>query len=181
MFKQKLVGATIILRLPQTNDAKELATNINNKKIAKWTANIPYPYYLSDAKEFISKQKKCIKKGTDLVYLITAKQSKKIIGAIGLHKIDKKNKKAELGYWLVPEMWGQGITTAAVGLLVAYGFKNIKLHRIYACCVAVNIGSKKVLEKNGFNFEGLEKHSVFRFGVWYDLLRYAILDSKISK
>lgn len=181
MFKQKIIGKNIILRLPQTKDAKELAININSKQIAKWTANIPYPYRLADAKDFIAKQKKCIKKGTDLVYLITTPQPKKIIGAIGLHKIDKKNKKAELGYWLVPEMWGQGITTTAVSLLIEYAFKNIKLHRIYACCVALNIGSKKVLEKNGFNFEGLEKHSVFRFGVWYDLLHYAILNPKIRK
>ncbi len=163
-FKNSLTGQKIKLQFPKPGDAKLVVKKINFKTIARWTSNIPYPYKLADAKKFIIKQKINRKKGSDLVYFIFDKNNSDLIGGIGLHHLDKKNHKAELGYWLTPQRWGEGLTSEAVSLLVDYGFKSLALVRIYAVCFSVNLASKKVLEKNGFIFEGVELKSLYKDG-----------------
>jgi RimJ/RimL family protein N-acetyltransferase len=171
----------IILRTPKESDAKELAKQINSPDIVRWTARIPYPYKFKDAVDFIKKQKKKIKKEEDFVFFIIDQVTSKIIGAIGLHHIEKKSKKSELGYWLIKEKWGQGIVSEATGLVLKFGFKDLRLHRIYAFCFESNIGSRKVLEKNGFTREGKVRESEFRFGKWHSLLQYSILEKEYKK
>lgn len=181
MKKVILHGERIILRFLDTPDAEELAHKINSRDIVRYTAHIPYPYRLKDARDFIKKQKLQIQKKEDFVFLITDKNSGAIMGAVGLHHIEKKSKKSELGYWLIKEKWGQGITTEAVDLVLNFGFKKLKLHRIYAYCFEENIGSKKVLEKNKFKLEGILRESEFKFGKWHNLLQYSLLINEFKK
>lgn len=68
--------------------------------------------------------------------------------------------KAEMGYWLGRKYWGGGMMTDAVKSIVSFGFKNLKLHRIYAGVFLFNKGSARVLEKNGFKLEGISKKEV---------------------
>ncbi len=86
-----------------------------------------------------------------------------------------KNKKAELGYWLGKKHWGKGYVTQAVKLILNFGFNKLKLHKIYARLLAENIGSRKVLEKAGFKFEGTFKEHEYRHKRWHDVLNYGIL------
>ncbi len=178
-MKSKVIGKRLILRSASPKDAVELARQINHKKIGQWTTHIPYPYRLTDAKKFIREQANKLKKGTDQFWFITEKDSGLIIGGIGLHHISKENKKAELGYWLHPDKWGVGLTTEAVKLVVKYGFKKMKLHRIYAFCFAANIGSQRVLKKNKFVLEGKQRQSFYRFGSWQDILWYSLLKTDL--
>ena len=59
-----------------------------------------------------------------------------------------------LGYWLKEECWGQGFTTEAVQSVLNYGFTQMDLHLITANCYPHNQRSQRVLEKNGFVYEG---------------------------
>ena len=99
-----------------------------------------------------------MKAGTVLSLAII--KNRKVIGAVSLNKIIKHHR-AELGYWLAEEYWQQGIVSQAVKLIVAYGFKRLKLIRIYAYVMSPNKASMKVLKNNGFKKEGiLKRHSV---------------------
>jgi len=181
MKKVILHGDKIILRFLETRDAEELADKINSRDIVRFTARIPYPYRLKDARDFIKKQKLQVQKKEDFVFLITDKNSGAIMGAVGLHHIEKKSKKSELGYWLIKEKWGQGIVSEAVKLVLGFGFQTLQLHRIYAYCFEANIGSKKVLLKNGFTIEGKVRESEYRFGKWHNLLQFSILKKEYKK
>ena len=82
-----------------------------------------------------------------------------LAGGIGFDNI-KKEHKAEIGYWLGKEFWGQGIMTEAVMAATKFGIKKLKLKRIYAGVYSYNPASMKVLEKAGYKPEGIEKKAV---------------------
>ena len=64
---------------------------------------------------------------------------------------------ADMGYFIHPEYQGGGRMTAAVKLAVSYAFRALKLNRVQAAVLLSNTGSKRVLEKNGFQAEGIAR------------------------
>lgn len=85
-----------------------------------------------------------------------------LAGIISLHTIDFANHRAEIGYWLVKEARNKGIGTAAVELLTEYGLMTMGFRRIDALVDNRNEASKRLLEKAGYQFEGLLKNYVTR-------------------
>src|SRR4029079_4730207 len=62
---------------------------------------------------------------------------------------------AEVGYALSSIFQNRGLMTDALELLIDDLFNNTLLERIEARCATENVGSPRVLEKNGFEREGL--------------------------
>ena len=146
-----------ILRPFKRGDENSLKENINNKKIYRNTLSIPYPYTLKDAKDWITKNLKEMKRKRPNMINFAIDINGEVVGGIGLRKIE--GHKAEIGYWLAEKYWGQGIMTKAVKLVTEFGFKKLKLKRIYAYVFSWNKPSMGVLEKAGYKLEGiLRKH-----------------------
>ena len=94
--------------------------------------------------------------GKEGVWAIVSKETQQVIGSIGIIPDPKReNPHARmLGYWLKEECWGQGFMTEAVQSVLNYGFTQMNLHLITANCYPHNQRSQRVLEKNGFVYEG---------------------------
>jgi ribosomal-protein-alanine N-acetyltransferase len=82
---------------------------------------------------------------------------------------------ADIGYCIDHEMQGNGYTSAAVQLILGYAFRSLGLHRLQAAILPHNDGSRRVLEKNGFQAEGLARRFLRINGEWQDHRTYAIL------
>ncbi|OFW75645.1 MAG: GNAT family N-acetyltransferase [Alicyclobacillus sp. RIFOXYA1_FULL_53_8] len=97
---------------------------------------------------------------------------------IGACSLTLDGRQGEIGYTLTREFWGNGFATEAGSALLDLGFKELKLHRIFATCRPNNIGSVRVLEKIGMRKEGhLRQHRFFK-GQWNDSYLFAILASE---
>ena len=147
-----------ILRPYKKGDKVSLAKNINNKKIYRNTLRIPYPYTLKDAKEWINKNLKEYKKkkSTEINFAIDI--NGKVVGGIGFEEIESHQ--AEIGYWLVPKYHNKGIMTLALRKVTKLGFKKLKLRRIYACVFPFNKSSMIILEKNGYQLQGVLRKEI---------------------
>ncbi|MBI4152108.1 GNAT family N-acetyltransferase [Candidatus Woesearchaeota archaeon] len=176
----KINGKRINLRTLKKSDAVSLAHYANNPDIAHYTL-LPYPYRLKDAQDFIRKTQKNFKMKTAYELGIELKDSKEIIGMISLTNINKKNKNAEVGYWLGKEYWRKGMMTEALCLILSLGFRQLHLVKVSAKVMHPNIASAKFLESSGFKFEGTLRKNEFRNRKWYDELRYSILRSEFRK
>lgn len=98
----------------------------------------------------------------------------KVIGSITLDKGKGIHGcKAELGYVIARKYWGNGFATQAIKLAIQTGFEDLDVERIEAFVDPVNIGSQRVLEKNGFVKEGLLKNCVIQKGNVKDRFIYA--------
>ena len=100
----------------------------------------------------------------------------KLIGLCGLRMPSVDAYEGELGYEIDPGYWGRGFATEAVRALLAFGFNEQKLHRIWAWCLSENSASVRVLEKTGLQFEGRLRENKFFKGRWWDTLIYSILE-----
>lgn len=105
---------------------------------------------------------------SDKAYRFVLKsKSGEIIGNINLSQVCRGAfQNAYLGYAVDEDYQGQGIMTEAVSLVTKFTFEKIKLHRLQANTLVDNIGSQKVLLKNGFNEEGLAKNYLEIDGSW---------------
>ncbi|MBI3334974.1 MAG: GNAT family N-acetyltransferase [Candidatus Portnoybacteria bacterium] len=171
----KFVFRKLKIRKLKFSDAGDIYEHIREREISKWTIHIPYPYELKDAIKFIRKSLYKMRKKKGYNFAIALKETNRMIGGVGLNRIDGKNEHAELGYWIGKKYWGKGLMTEAVRLILEFGFGELKLHRIHANVFEENIASKRVLEKCGFTLEGMEREIEFRYDRWHNVLLYGIL------
>jgi RimJ/RimL family protein N-acetyltransferase len=78
-----------------------------------------------------------------------------VVGAVTLKNISHSMSYGEIGYGIAESHQGKGIATAAVRLLVNRIFTESKLRRLIAYVHEENHASRRVLEKLGFQEEGL--------------------------
>ena len=170
----KLETNRLIIRIPETKDAKAIAQSLNNKKMT-----MPYPYNISMAKDFIKKSmnQNKEKKVMNYDFVIELKSEKKVIGSIGLSEIDYFRGIGGIGYWLDEKFWKQGIISEAVEEVLKFAFGKLKLRRINLTCNGKNEGSKAVAEKFGFKLEGIirKAHVPLSTGKIADKCYYGLL------
>ena len=159
-----LKGNGFTLRLFKKSDYISMAKNANDKEIAKNTRNgFPSPYTEKDAKEWIANVLKSYKNSIPTSFIIDV--DGKALGTIGGSTRKNKPFIMSFGYWLGRKYWRKGITTEATKLFVNYVFKNCKnIVRIEAGAFLWNLGSRKVLERNGFKLEGISRKAYLKNG-----------------
>ncbi len=108
-------------------------------------------------------------------WAICSPDNKTFFGAGGLNNFSKENKKAEIGLWLLPDFWGQGIMREAMPLICDYGFRELELHRIEGFVEIDNLNCKKAMAKLDFKHEGTMKDCEIKNGKFISLDIYAKL------
>lgn len=82
-------------------------------------------------------------------------EDNRVVGTCTLFHLDARNRRAEIGYALASDCWGQGLMTEALGALVRYAFGPLDLTRLEADVDPRNAPSIRIVEKLGFVREGL--------------------------
>jgi ribosomal-protein-alanine N-acetyltransferase len=109
-------------------------------------------------------------------FVVVLQENLQIIGGCGIHITRPEHRTAEIGYCFNKLLWGQGYATETAGALLKFGFESLNLHRIEATCDTHNLGSARVMEKNGMRREGHFREHLWQKGEWRDTYLYAILD-----
>lgn len=157
------------LRKTLTSDSDEVLFLRSNKTVNefikrpenKQTKNI------TDALKFIEDITKGIENNELFSWKITLKNDPTMIGSICLWNFSENKKTAEVGYDLNPLFQGKGIMNEALNCVVQFGFDKLNLDKIEAFTHCKNESSKKLLEKNSFNFmverkdEGNASNNIF--------------------
>jgi RimJ/RimL family protein N-acetyltransferase len=165
----------ISIRCIDKSDISDVARLADNIAIAQMTANLPYPYTSEHAKiwlDYVQNNK------NEHVFAVLG--DGEFMGVVGLVH-EPEHERAELGYWLGQNYWNKKVMTTAAGMAVAYAFTMLGVQKIYSRCFAPNKASQRVLEKNGFVFEGCQRAHHIRMGVMQDVFRYGLLRSEYEK
>ena len=92
-----------------------------------------------------------------------------VVGALSISNVIRGPfQSAHLGYFVAERMNGRGVGTAAVAAAAERGFGPLRLHRLQAGTLVDNIGSQRVLEKNGFERIGVARNYLEIAGAWRD-------------
>ena len=114
------------------------------------------------------------------VFAIDLKLREKFIGLIALNLGKQNYRTAEVWFKIHKDFWRMGYTTEALKTLLAFGFNQLKLHRMEAGCAVDNIASSKVLENVGFTREGMKRKKLPIRGEWKDNCFYGILEDDFN-
>ena len=97
------------------------------------------------------------------------------IGALTIERgQDVARMSAEIGYWLAEPFWGRGLMTGAVRAASEHALAEPDLCRLYAPVFAWNTASMRVLEKAGYEREGILWRSAVKDGKIVDQVVYAL-------
>ncbi|MBL0372264.1 GNAT family N-acetyltransferase [Rhizobium sp. KVB221] len=146
-----LVSERLVLRAPAATDTNAIAHLANNINVASKVSRMPHPYTEKDAEAFVARvasgaMGKC-------VYAITRNETRDFIGCCGLQAQEEGNG-LEIGYWLGEPYWNKGFATEAAQTLIDFGFRHFDIDFIDGRVRVMNIGSRRVLQKCGFQFQG---------------------------
>lgn len=163
------------LKIWSMEDKEELIKLCNEVDRSNLSDKLPYPYTDKDAEFYINLvNNKDAKQGVYRGIRVDGK----IVGCISLNqKEDVCIKDAEIGYMLLDTESSKGIMSDAVKQMCDLAFKELDIVRITGEVYAHNIASRRVLEKNGFELEGIMKKAAFKNNSLYDVYIYG----KLSK
>ena len=155
-------------------DQTALAALLNNKKILdNLRDGLPYPYTAADAGEFIRAMRASDKTKT-FAFAIAAGDA--LAGSIGVFRQENIHARtAEMGYYIGEPYWGRGYATDAVRQVCEYIFAQTDIIRIFAEPFAYNTASCRVLEKAGFQLEGVLRGNAVKNGKILDMKLYALV------
>lgn len=113
--------------------------------------------------------------GDAIMWAITVKGSDRLVGYIGYWRILKEHHRAEVGYALHPDLWGQGLASEALAAVLEHGFRVIGLNSVEATVAPGNTASIHVLQRNQFVREGYFRENYRVNGEYVDSLVYSRL------
>ena len=113
------------------------------------------------------------KNETGIWWAICSLDNKIFYGAGGLNNVSKEHKKAEIGFWLLTDFWGQEIMREAMPLICKFGFDRLGLHRIEGFVESDNKNCKLAMSKLDFRHEGTMKDCEIKNGKFICLDIYA--------
>jgi len=110
---------------------------------------------------------------------ISLKERHNIIGTIGFNNFANQHR-ANIGFDLQAEFWGNGYLTEALKPVIEFGFMQLGINRIEAEVMQGNIASEKVLGKLGFKNEGILRQWMYWNGKHYDMTMFSLLQSEFG-
>lgn len=162
------------IRKWKKEDAGQLSEMLNNQKILNNLRDgLPFPYTIDDAKEYI---RAMLDSDQDQTFAYAITDEDRVIGSIGVFRKDNIHfRTAELGYYIAEPDWGQGHGTRAVKQICELIFETTDIIRIFAEPFARNLGSCRILEKTGFQLEGILRKNALKNGQTEDMKLYALV------
>jgi [ribosomal protein S5]-alanine N-acetyltransferase len=175
-----IVTNRLMLRKVTTKDANDMFTYLSDKDVMKHMGLEPFQT-INDVYDEIDWYQTINLEGTGMRWGITLKDSGKVIGSCGFLNMKTKHHRAEVGFELSKDHWGKGIASESLEAVVKYGFQHLQLERIEALIEPDNLHSQKLVERQGFQKEGLLRHYEFTCGKFDDLFMYSILKEEVMK
>jgi len=163
-----LDGETVTLHPVEEDDAHFLQRLVNDPRVRRGIGTVE-PTSLAEEQDYVES----VGEGDGTQFLVRADGDR--IGTIGLHDVTATHGNGEIGYFFAPDAWGNGYATDAARTVADYAFTARRLHKVYARTFAFNDASARVLEKVGFEREGVHRDQAFVDGEYVDVYRFGVV------
>ena len=165
----------LTLREINDDDLPEIFYQRSDPQMMKYVDRAPAKS-LEDAAGFLGRLRAALLTNDGITWGITLRNAHKIIGNIGLWRIDKEHHRAELGYVLHPVHQSKGYASEAMKAVLHYGFNTMKLHSVEANVNPDNAASIKLLERAGFIREAYFRENFYFDGKYLDSAIYSLIN-----
>lgn len=175
-----LTHGEISLRVIKSRDAKTVERLVlsNREWLRPWEATNPHGPTSFDFRAQIRGLLRQLENDEGIPFLILYKGE--VVGQLNVANILHGSvSSCVIGYWIIPEVAGKGITPTAVALAMDYVYKVVGLHRVEIDIRPENKASVRVVEKLGLRYEGLKKNYIHINNAWRDHLVFALTADEV--
>lgn len=142
----------LILRVPHERDARAIFDGYaQDADVVRYLPWRPHKT-ITDTEEYLAKCQAGWTAGSDLTWALTIRGDDQLIGMIAIRP---RGYKHDFGYVLARAHWGRGLMAEAARAIVDLSFTDPEVRRVWAVCDIDNRASARVLEKIGFEQEGV--------------------------
>jgi ribosomal-protein-alanine N-acetyltransferase len=156
----QLTTSRLILRRLKKTDYHDMYEYASDPEVTRYLTWEPHPDLLYTLR-YLSYITTRYRTGDFSDWAVIWKQTGQMIGTCGFTSFCYAHNGAEIGYVLHRSFWGQGIAPEAVRAVLRAGFLDLNIHRIEAHFMEGNDRSRRVMEKVGMTFEGMQRESMF--------------------
>jgi len=151
----KLEGKRIYLMPMSAKHAEIFMKWVNDPEVNRYMVGIKPPQKVEEEIEWV---KKIQKDPNEEVWSIFIKENDKLIGNVGFHELDNKDKNLRIGIVIgEKDEWGKGYGTEVFKVATKYLKKEKGAVKVNLTCHVNNIGAHKVYKKSGFEVKGKKK------------------------
>ena len=155
-----LAGQRVRLRGPGPGDVEDIFALFSDPGVMRYWSSAPMQVR-AQAEGKIDEILDAFARRDMINWLVADRRSDTAIGSCTLFRFDARHRRAEVGYALRSDRWGQGLAIEAVSLTLDWGFRTLALHRIEADIDPGNAPSRRLLERLGFRREGVLRERFF--------------------
>ena len=172
-FPMQLQVDELLLRAPTEADVDTIAPAFRDLRVGG-EAGLP-PWDAATLRRVLLEQlPQMIERGLLFPYVIVDTRNDEVLGGLTLHHFDPMRDVVELGYWLFEFARGRGVATRSVQVAVEHAFEN-GIIRVEAHVRVGNAASERVLERAGFQREGVKRRLLRHEGERHDATLFARL------
>ena len=169
-----IAATRLSLRWLTDEDTAALFSIFSDAEVMRYWSSPPLTE-TEGARKLLAHIHDCFRQRTLFQWGIARRTDDYVIGTCTLFHLDTQNRRAEIGYALGRQHWGQGYMQEALGALLGFSFDTLNLHRIEADVDPGNAASIKTLERMGFQREGYLRERWLVGGEIQDALFYGLL------
>lgn len=164
----------LTMRLVEKTDLPAIMSVNGDPEVMRYT---PHPGWksLEDGEAWWGRALAVREAGEGLQLVIVRREDGRVIGTMVLFHFHEPTGKAEIGYALAKDCWGQGYAKEAVRAAVEFAFEECGALRLEAQIDPRNGASARVLEAAGFAHEGHQRRNFFAKGEISDTGLYGLL------
>ena len=168
-----LETSRLLLRSLDAGDAAGVLSVYSDPQVTQFSEMVTLATTLQASQVIKRFQVEC-EQDTGIRWAIVRKTDPRCIGTCGL-VWHRQNFSAYLSYDLAREFWNQGFATEALRPVIHFGFATMGLNRLSATTIPANAASMRVLQKLGFQEEGILRQWAFWKGQFQDLRCFSLL------
>ncbi len=135
------------------------AVDASRASLEPWLPWVPFQRDLASATSFAEASDADWDAGRALRFSIRDRQTRTLLGVVGLEACVAIHRSCALGYWLRKDVEQRGLMTEAAHACLDFGFRSARFHRIRVAAATDNHRSLRVIARLGFRFEGIEREA----------------------
>lgn len=141
----------LFIRGWETTDVGAFRRLATDSRVMRYiAAGEPWPEHR--IRRFFVKQENNLRRDGFCLGALCDRSNGRVVGLAGLQALGTSGE-VEIGWWVEPDRWGEGLATEAGKSSAAFAFNEAKLARVVAITHPENRASRRVMEKVGMTFE----------------------------
>lgn len=172
---QEIKTERLLLRPFHIEDAKSAMDNWAGDEAVQGMYGEPAYRTVEEVKSLLQKYISEYVTGYTYRWAVIEMESGECIGQIAYFLVNQTGSWGEIEYAIGTAYQGKGYATEATKAVIDYGFKNIGFHKVQICVRPSNIKSKRVIEKCGFEYEGMLRDFFYIDGKYEGRMYYSLL------